>query len=114
VIYHRGQLFIRESEVYILSNVATTLWCLVCINDGNRWTEPVSLGRANYNHQTHTTEINIPDNSPLWGHYNEKGWVALEDAELELKVGGRTKRKRIRISKKIKEESRDKYRRIVL
>jgi hypothetical protein len=92
--YEPGDLFLNgkvavSSRIFVLAQVEADKWCLVCLNDGNRWTDPVEIERT-------SEGVEIPDDSKLWGRFPKyfANWTHLKDKKIKV-VDKRTKPKTI-------------------
>jgi hypothetical protein len=105
MIYKPGDLFLNSkttfsSDVFILAQVEADKWCLVGLNDGNRWNDPVELEQTQEG-------VEIPDDSKLWGTKYFADWTHLKNKEIRIV----DKKKRIKTIKGIPKRE---HRRIVL
>jgi hypothetical protein len=107
--YIRGDLFLnkRENQIYMLAQVDWYSWALINLTEGNRWNTPEK--KLSSKVTSNGMEIEIPDNSPVFGHRDE--WEHLERNRVKLFIDGKLtkslKRRKLK-SRKIN------YRRIVL
>ncbi len=81
---NKGDIFIPNkdersmgcTDEFMLCQVDLNMYCLIGISEGydqgNRWHDPVKLDSLQ----------DVPDNSPLWGSIQRKGWTRKEEDDV--------------------------------